>query len=287
MSKKDDSPAISLFSFQDIITSITGIMFLVVLLLLLLIFESKPVTPQEKQSDKDRQAMQALAQEINTLKMQIQKLKDMRKELEKELAEYQKMTPQMIEEKKLDLEQKVKELTEKNVKLKLAVSQADMHGKQTVERIKTLEKNYTQIIKDIEKETKISKEKNKEITELQKRLETIKKTVVFSVEQNSDRNPLLAEFTPTGFIVFDFGANKTFDLRQSGKDANAAFDDFLDFLKQRDSSTETLSIILSPASLKYWDIISLKLKDTGFRHGLELLPDDNSTVFGKNSGGGK
>ena len=74
MSKKDDSPAISLFSFQDIITSITGIMFLVVLLLLLLIFESKPITPQEKQSDRDRQAMQALAQEINTLKMQIQKL---------------------------------------------------------------------------------------------------------------------------------------------------------------------------------------------------------------------
>ena len=34
MPKRDHTPAISLFSFQDIITSITGIMFLVVLLLL-------------------------------------------------------------------------------------------------------------------------------------------------------------------------------------------------------------------------------------------------------------
>ena len=37
MPKQDHTPAVSLFSFQDIITSITGIMFLVVLLLLLFI----------------------------------------------------------------------------------------------------------------------------------------------------------------------------------------------------------------------------------------------------------
>ena len=40
MSRKDDTPAISFFSFQDIITSITGIMFLVVLILVLMILRS-------------------------------------------------------------------------------------------------------------------------------------------------------------------------------------------------------------------------------------------------------
>ena len=76
MSKKDDSPASSLFSFQDIITSIPGIMFLVVLLLLLLIFEADPVAEPPKQTDKDKQQMQAVMQEINNLKAQIEKIKN-------------------------------------------------------------------------------------------------------------------------------------------------------------------------------------------------------------------
>ena len=40
MSKKDNTPAISFFSFQDIITSVTGIMFLVVMLLVLMVLRS-------------------------------------------------------------------------------------------------------------------------------------------------------------------------------------------------------------------------------------------------------
>lgn len=287
MSKKDDSPAISLFSFQDIITSITGIMFLVVLLLLLLIFESDPVSTPQKQSEKDKQAMQTLAEEIKNLKTQIDSLKNQRKDLEKQLAEYQKMPPEMIEAEKIKLEELVKKLSEENIKLKLSLNQAQQHELQTVNNIKNIETAYKNTVKNIEKDTKIVKEKNEEVKKLEKRLETIKKTVVFSVEQNSDRKPLLAEFTANGFIVLDFAADQTHDLRLQSKDINAAFDKFIEWVKQRDRHSESLSIILNPSSLKYWDIISLKLKELNFRHGLELLPDNNSTLFIPKAGGGK
>ena len=287
MSKKDDSPAISLFSFQDIITSITGIMFLVVLLLLLLIFEADPVAEPPKQTDKDKQQMQAVMQEINNLKAQIEKIKNQRKELEKQLAEYQKMSPQLIEQKKNELEELLKKLTEENIRLKLSVSQAQQHEMQVVDNIEKLEISYKDTVKSIENERKNNKEKKTETEELAKRLETIKKTVVFSVEQSSESNPLLAEFTSGGFLVLDFAANKVHDLRTDAKDVNASFDKFIDWVKQRDRYSETLSIILGPSSLKYWDIISLKLKDLGFRHGLELLGDDNYTLFGANAGGEK
>lgn len=287
MSKKDDSPAISLFSFQDIITSITGIMFLVVLLLLLLIFESDPIQKPPQQSEKDRQAMQALAEEIKNLKTQIDKLKSQRKELEKQLVEYQKMSPEMIEAEKIKLEELVKKLTAENIKLKLEISQAQQHELQTVDNIKRLETAYKDVVKNIEKDKKTVREKTDEIKKIEKRIETIKKTVVFSVDKNSDSKPLLAEFTANGFIVLDFVTNQTHDLRLQSKDVDAAFNKFIEWLSNRDPDSETVSIILGPASLKYWDIISLKLKDLKFRHGLELLPDDNSTLFNNGTGGGK
>ena len=48
--KSNNESAISLFSFQDIITSITGIMFLIVLLLLLVMFSSH-LPNNSKESD--------------------------------------------------------------------------------------------------------------------------------------------------------------------------------------------------------------------------------------------
>ena len=41
MARRNNAPAISFFSFQDIVTAVTGIMFLIVFLQLLVIFESR------------------------------------------------------------------------------------------------------------------------------------------------------------------------------------------------------------------------------------------------------
>ena len=67
MSKKDNSPAISFFSFQDIITSITGIMFLVVMMLVLMIL----IQPDAAQKQKE----QAVSDQLKTLREEMQKLK--------------------------------------------------------------------------------------------------------------------------------------------------------------------------------------------------------------------
>ena len=56
MPKQDHTPAVSLFSFQDIITSITGIMFLVVLLLLLFILEAEPEAAGREPREKLKEA---------------------------------------------------------------------------------------------------------------------------------------------------------------------------------------------------------------------------------------
>ena len=98
MSRKDDSPAISLFSFQDIITSITGIMFLVVILLVIFLFESKP-----KKADADPETVKmqkSIYAEIVELEKILADFRKQEEEQKKLLAELQKMSPETIEKRK-------------------------------------------------------------------------------------------------------------------------------------------------------------------------------------------
>ena len=67
MPKQDHTPAVSLFSFQDIITSITGIMFLVVLLLLLFILEAEP----EAAGREPREKLKEAAARVEELRRQL------------------------------------------------------------------------------------------------------------------------------------------------------------------------------------------------------------------------
>jgi hypothetical protein len=95
MTRRDNAPAISFFSFQDIITTVTGVMFLVVFLQLLVIFESRaersaapagreqemPVSPdvEEYMPDWDDLTTQwrLLQQENARLRREIQDLPEM------------------------------------------------------------------------------------------------------------------------------------------------------------------------------------------------------------------
>ncbi|MBR1967370.1 MAG: hypothetical protein IKA22_12255 [Lentisphaeria bacterium] len=279
MSKKDDSPAISLFSFQDIITSITGIMFLVVLLLLLLIFEGTPVKTPPKQSAEDKQEMQKMAEEIKKISGEIQKYKESREKLVKQLREYQKMPLSKIEDRKNELEQRIQQLTEKNINTKNSIVIAKQQQTKNIEEINQAEKDLKDTEKNIVSASAENKKNSEKIKELKKRIETVKQTVGFSVEESSDKKPLLAEFTADGFMVLDFSTDKVYDLRDRNADLNSKAKKFVEWVKTCDKNNYTLSIILGPSKLKYWDAISEELRKIGITHGLELHPKDDMSIF--------
>ena len=94
-SKADDEPAVSLFSFQDIITSITGIMFLVVLLLVLMIFDSREA-PENKENPDEAKAIQT---EIKALRKRLAELAEWDDSLESKISEMASMNPEALERK--------------------------------------------------------------------------------------------------------------------------------------------------------------------------------------------
>lgn len=275
MKKSDDSPAISLFSFQDIITSITGIMFLVVLLLILLIFESKPVEKQEQKTE----AAPELAAQIAALEKEIVEVRQRDELLKKRMDELQGMSADKIIRKKKELERELKEQKEKIKQQVQQKQQAEKTAEELIAQLENLKKHQRQSRDDL-KDARAEAEKTKRQEEqLEQQLAEAKKTIRFTVEQQSSRTFLLIELDAGGFRIFDMKSKQTYDLRKSGTTLATQINTLKNWLGKRDSSSEAVSIILKPMYLKHWEDIQEMLARLRFKYGLEIYPNNEVSIF--------
>lgn len=277
MKKEDSSPAISLFSFQDIITSITGIMFLVVLLLILLLFESKPI--ESEVPEKSESETKELAEQIAAVEKMISAYLEQEEQLKKQLEEYQKMPPEMIEQRKRELERTLTELQHKIKRLKEVKLREDNLEKQYLAQQSELKQQKEESAAELIEEQKKVTEAETKLKKTREQLDVARQTVKFSVERETDSNPLLAEFSADGFRVLDVGTQNTFDLRKKGAAAGQHIQLLKNWLKQRNRMTETLSVVISPSCLEHWDELDKMLKGLRFPHGLEIYPQDGMSIF--------
>ena len=285
MSRKDDSPAISLFSFQDIITSITGIMFLVVILLVIFLFESKP-----KKADADPETVKmqkSIYAEIVELEKILADFRKQEEEQKKLLAELQKMSPETIEKRKKELEKRISGLKIRQRVILKDQAEMRLFKEDAIKNIQNLKiKSENTVKKSLETEQQITENK-KILEDLKIKVAEAKKSVSFSVEKSSDKKFILAEFGKNGFRIKDFVLNQDHDLRKPGISDEEHIDNFILWVSKRDRNNEFISVILGPSKLKYWQYISGKLKEMFFVYGVEFYPDDDSTIFIDNHGGGK
>ena len=93
MASKDNSAAVSFFSFQDIITSITGIMFLVVIMLVLMVLQQGPMKVQQKNRE--------IQAELTALKKEMKQIQDVLIQLRRQAAEQNRRIEEL---KKLRIE---------------------------------------------------------------------------------------------------------------------------------------------------------------------------------------
>ena len=100
MAKKDNTPAISFFSFQDIITSITGIMFLVVLILVLLVVTRSKTAVAAGKVDLE---IAELRQKIEQLKTAVAESASRRDTLRQRISELEKLDAASLPAKREEL----------------------------------------------------------------------------------------------------------------------------------------------------------------------------------------
>ena len=274
MSRKDNSPGISFFSFQDIITSITGIMFLVVLMLVLMILNSP--------SHAARQKAREVSEEIGKLE---EDLTDLRKSLEqldrqtdrqrKRVAELEKLKLETLPELKLSLIRKLTALDE-------AMLQIVSETKRFVSLRKKESATGVQLQADLVAANTRCDELKQEITQIQAMLaekqklyKRIKNVLRFVWNRQDGRDPVLLVCGETEIVADTLTGN-------GGSNTFPNYSECLEWIRKHYAPDNTYFVLLlKPGSFPYAEDFSNKLRDAGFQRGREVLPDDKTTVFGE------
>ena len=274
MSRKDNSPGISFFSFQDIITSITGIMFLVVLMLVLMILNSPSLAATQKAREVSEEIAK-LEKDLTDLRKSLGQL-DRQTDLQrKRVAELEKLKLETLPELKASLIRKLTALDEAMLKI---VSET----KRFVSLQKKESATGVRLQADLVAANTRCDDLNKEIIQIQAMLaekqklyKRIKNVLRFVWNRQDGRDPMLLVCGETEIV-----ANTL-----TGNGGSQPFSNHLECLewcrKHHDPSTTYFVLLLKPGSFPYAEDFSEALREAGFQRGREVLPDDKTTVFGE------
>ena len=273
--KSNGESAISLFSFQDIITSITGIMFLVVLLLMLMMITSRVPTGKNSRSS---ESVKELQKELTELKNKLQELRDSQKNLDKEIDNLKKLSPEEIQKQKEELRKILQKEQLKLETLTNTVQNKEEQYKLILQENQELTKSFEQrkkVIEDLQKQLKKITEtiKQKEVVNQQRR-----RVMKYVVNTSSAKTPVLAELDKDGIRFMDLETQKTVDLRRPGR-AHESLPMFAMELAKFNPAQVYFSVAVKPGGFKYVLQMLDILKNNNFERGTEILPDDDTSIF--------
>lgn len=273
--KKNNESPISLFSFQDIITSITGVMLLVVMLMILEIISSRMA---DVASEENR------IEEIADMKSSLQKLKEEQKELQKWLDENREKVqflsanieqiPELVKKEKLEK----KKLSEQVEALATKERNATKRKEELLAELKRLEKKLEDLLaasggKAFAELVRVQLE----IKKLAQELEDKKDKVFFTTKREEGRNPVLVECSSKSLKIKIVKENKVIKL-DIGSSAGALVS-FSAWLKTRKMSREYITLLVKPSAVDYIQKLEKELRRTSFQYGLEPMEEDKTGVF--------
>lgn len=257
MAKKDNSPAISFFSFQDIITSITGIMFLVVMMLVLMILNQSGVTGAEKQVRADLRQLNRELEELQSMVTQFEKTSRLQQE---QITKLQQLKLETLPEKKRtliavlqDMDNAIRQAAkDKSTFLKLQEKERINGEKQAAETLRLAENN-----RQLEK-TLLRQEKNHEL---------YRKIMQMAWDKGNPKRPVFLE---CGKDSICSGTPEEPEKIQCFQD----LDTCLAWCRTLSPDEVCFILLLKPSSFAYGEKLSRELQKSGYERGREVLPDE-------------
>ncbi|MBQ9338350.1 MAG: hypothetical protein IJS14_13750 [Lentisphaeria bacterium] len=199
----NNEPPVSLFSFQDIITSLTGIMIFFLLLFSLSIMEfaqnRQDSSPVYKELEQIRAKNQILKNQITEMSADI---RDYRKKIK--AARSKDETALTIE--RYRLEQKLRELkVQKNEKEKKLKEEKDNYSQLEKEnaRLKQRKKELEQQEDKVKELAYAVEQKKKQVAEIRKAIEKRRKEVQVTVDASIKKIPVLIECSEDRICIVD------------------------------------------------------------------------------------
>ena len=283
--KNNDNP-VSLFAFQDIITSITGIMVLVVLLIILDIIShadtGSPKTPSPYKEDiiKLEETRKELQEKLDKDKEWLTKNQEM---IVQALSVDLASLPKMIDKerkKNLHLQSTLAVLEKKNVQLESMILQTKEAMQQDKEQIKVNDTEIADLTKKIETGELKLVELLKKIEDLKKQEEKQKNRIEIRTTSELKQSPVFIEISESEIKTKVIKTSMIEEFQNDKKDSNKFLLKFYRWLKKtRDPEKECMVVIVKPSSAKFaMDIVAM-LKKEGFSYNMEPMEEDKTGVY--------
>lgn len=251
-------PKFSLFSFQDIITSVTGIMLFIVLMMTLDLLEQKqgsPTTRTETLIAESRELLERIEQQVA----------EQRQQLAVDASGLEKWAGRDISEVKALLEKRESE----NRKLRLELDAArrmskEIQATQSEESEKgveteSLQKRLAEILKEQEA-----------LTARLKRLQQSNR-VVYRASRTRGRRAWLIEISGGELLAAEVGVKRPPQRFRSAEEC-------LDWAKSRNSLTEFFTLLVKPDGITAYELLEDELQKAGFERGIEALASEQSAI---------
>ena len=252
------SAPFSLFAFQDIITSVTGIMLVITMLLALELLERTDAAPPQATaaiSNDLQQVIAAAEREIAELEQQLQKRG-------KRLSSAAAVSPSQ-------LRQQIGELEESIRRLRNLINESRRRELRTRDRVEKARRQQQESRKREELMADLlrrSAAKRQQLRKLQQ-----SNRLIFNPAQGNAKSPWLVEVSAKRLLVAESGvAGKPLAFA----DVNA----FLRWARQRDKRSEYFVLLLKPDAIERFRETRDGLDEAGFDIGFDLLTNDQTVI---------
>ena len=286
--KRTNSNPVSLFAFQDIITSITGIMVLVVLLIILDIISHKEKSSSKSVKQNNSIDIKNLEKRITELNLKLNDgdkwLIENEKIIREVLALNFKALPEMIkkeEKKHIQLQKMVEQLKEKNAKLQSQekrVKNKIKNRKIKIEvTVKQIEESNKRLLKGKEllKQMAINLEKKK--VEIKKR----KNIVEIRTSDTLNKSPIFVECSDSVIKVKIIKKpSSIYTFANPEKDYKKLLNNLQEWLNNSGTpAEESIVVIVKPSSANYIKNLCEILENRGFEYNLEPMQENKTGIY--------
>jgi len=255
---KRSSP-ISLFAFQDIMASVIGMVFIVVLVMALDIVHAKATgaaVDWQDVTDADMQRLQTRVDELN------QQIRDAKANIECLSARLDLASGDEVEalDKVKRLEATLKSLYERI-----------REGQETVERS---DRETARLLDEAREAQQEAERLDERVDDLRDRLKSARATprLAFIIDPHPDRiEPWLVEISGSSLrVASKDGSSVVMEFR--GTSAGQRKERFLAWLSTQSPRTHYFVLLVKPTGVLLSDVLEQTLKDRGFDIGKDLLP---------------
>jgi hypothetical protein len=264
--RKRSSSPISLFSFQDIITSVTGIMILITLMLALEVIQKKENGPdaQSRQLASDAQrSAEEIAQRIESNKQAIEQMRHKLQQTTQELTELAQFDADQLRRQATDLNEVSTHLSnelQKSSAQRAAATKRAQQAKEAKDRRASDPQTLAETII-------AAKEKTAQLEQMKK-----SGRMIFSPTEGDEKAPWLVEIDENRIAVAEVG-------KEAPPQSFATPDQFFAWAGDRNPSREYFVLLVKPGGIKHFGQIQDDLlNELGFDVGYDVLPSNQTAL---------